>query len=313
MKIRKDFLAQRDIYETDLGRPVLSKKEFISELKDAIINNRPYAAGRTGISEQFWMYYPIMLKEAENKSAIRVFEKHLRFHGYWQAGIFPASPGFFLEYNDFYILHLRAMNCLGMVLEPVMGPKIIRFYDFSPKLLFFQDLVPDKSVPDNPENCYLQYFFGKKILLICPFAGVLKSRATREIFEGVWSKTGKKWFFPESVEDLEFPYGFEDKTQRQYSSAIALFEYISREIGKRDFDIALVAAAGLSVPIASRVKSLGRICIALGGDLQILFGVLGKRWRERKAWKEKYFNEWWIDMPEKYKPASRGACDEAYW
>lgn len=313
MNIKKELLAQKELYETAPGRHVLSRKEFILELKDAIEHNHPFAAGRTGISEQFWMYYPLILKEAKSKAAIRVFERHLRFHGYWQAGIFPAHPEFFLEYNDFYIHHIRTMDCLGLILEPIMGPKIIRTYDLSCRLLYFQDLVPDKSMPDDPDNCYLQYFKGKNILLICPFARVLKSRATREIFEGVWSKTGKRWFFPKSVEALEFPYGFEADTQKKFSNAIALFEDISSEIEKRYFDIALVAAAGLTVPIASCVKRLGKICVCLGGDLQILFGVLGKRWRDRESWKKKYFNEWWIDMPEHYKPAKAKACNEAYW
>jgi hypothetical protein len=53
------------------------------------------------------------------------------------------------------------------------------------------------------------------VLLICPFANLLKNRATREIFEGVWSKFGKKWFYPQSIDAIEFPYGFTKETQQK--------------------------------------------------------------------------------------------------
>ena len=85
------------------------------------------------------------------------------------------------------------------------------------------------------------------------------------------------------------------------------------EIEKKDFDIALVAAAGLSLPIVAKAKQMGKIAISLGGDLQVLFGVRGNRWRNKERWRKDYFNEWWIDMPEKYKPKEVGFCEGAYW
>lgn len=313
MKIKEQWVGRKDLYEAQSGSPIATRKDFISDLKSAIDKRQGYGVGRAGISEQFWMYYPIVLNEETNKTKIRVYEKHLRYHGFFQSGIFPAQPDFYLEYNSRYIESIRSLDLFGLILDPIMGPKIINFYNLTNTIIYFKDLIPDRSNPGNQENCYLHYFEDKRLLLICPFADLLCQRATKETFEGVWSKTGKPWFYPRSVDSLEFPYGFAAETQKKYSNALALLDAISKELERKYFDIALIAAAGLSVPIVSIIKRMGKIGIVLGGDLQVLFGVRGKRWRDQERWKRDYFNAWWIDMPEKYKPKEDGFCEGAYW
>jgi len=302
-----------DFHEKELGIRIIPRLEFLHDLKNAIDKGIAYATGRIGISEQFWMYYPIFLEKKPNKTKLRVYEKHLVYHGFFQAGIFPADPDFFLKYNTIYIQKTKDMDCLGLILDRFMGPEIIRYYNLAGKFIYFKEIVPDRSVPSNPGNCYLPFFKDKKILLICPFANLLKQRAKKDIFEAVWAKTRRKWFYPACVDALEFPYGFEQETHEKYPNALVLLESITSEISRRDFDIALIAAAGLTVPIASFVKQMKKISICPGGEIQILFGVLGKRWRNWERWKRDYFNEWWIDMPDKYKPKKKQVCEGAYW
>jgi len=307
-------VAKKEFFEEQFKIPLITRRDFINDLKAATEKSIPFAAARIGHSEEHWMYYPILLSRETNKTKIRVFERYLRFHGFSQAGIFPSEPSFYLKYNNYYVESVKNLDGLGLILNPVMTPEIIRFYNLTNRLTYYMDLIPDRSIPSNQNNCYLQYFEGKKMLIVCPFADFLKERATKEIFEGVWSKTGKKWFYPQSVDSLEFPYGFASETYRKYPTALELFEYIANEVEKKDFDIALIAAAGLTIPIAVHVKRLGKIGISFGGDLQLFFGVMGKRWREQELWRKEHFNDWWIDMPAKYRPKKYEICDSgAYW
>ena len=162
--------------------------------------------------------------------------------------------------------------------------------------------------------CYLKHLRGKKILLINPFARFLAERANKETFENVWKKTGKKWFYPESVEGIEFPYGLSKKTQEQYDTVFNLIDEIKEKISKKDFDVAFIAAGGIAIPLASYIKDLGKVSISLGGHLQVLFGVLGERWRGREDWKNRYFNEYWVNLPEKYIPEEKEECENSsYW
>ncbi len=302
-------------YGTWLRHRSLPKQELIEQIGEAVQKRRGFATGKLGLSQKHWMYYEVLLRKKRDAEEVRQFEKALIFHSFNQEGLFPKDLAFYREYNRFYMPHVKNLDCLGLVYEPAfMEWEILSYYDLGQAHTHYVNQEPDRSCPSNDENCYLKYFRNKKILIICPFAGLLKERATEEVFEGVWSKTGKRWFYPSEVDAIEFPYGFARTTQEKHGSALQLFEHITDEIDRRTFDIALIAAAGLAIPLASYVKSIGKVGIDLGGHLQILFGVIGKRWRNWENWRRDYFNEWWIDMPEKYKPEETDVCDRgAYW
>ncbi len=313
MKIKSDLLGKKEIYQKQLGSHILTRRDFINDIKTAVKNQSGYAAARIGISEQFWMYYPAVLHKEKNKTKLKVFEKHLRYHAYLQSGIFPVEPEFFIKYTAFMLDEMKHLDCLGMILDSVIGPEIIRFHHIDNNLIYFKDMIPDKSTPSDPQNDYLQYFKDKIILIVCPFAHLLKKRAEKEIFERVWSKINKKWFFPKKVDSVEFPYGFDKETPERYDSSLELFASVENKIKKKNFDIALIAAGGLTVPLASSVKKLGKIAVSLGGDLQVLFGVRGQRWRGKPRWQRDYFNKLWVDTPARYKPDKPDACNGAYW
>jgi hypothetical protein len=293
--------------------PTISRREFLKDVGSAVTQGTGYAAGKIGRSNQFWMHYEMLLENECDANKIAEFERDLTFHGLNQMGIFPAECKFYLKFNRFYVDHVRNLDCLGVCFYP--GElEIIRYYGLKNKFLYYPQQEPDRSSPSDVNNCYLQYFRDKRLLIVCPFAELLKQRATKEIFEGVWSKTGKKWFYPKSVEALEFPYGFSAETHKTYRTVFDLFDDTKAKLHRKEFDVALIAAAGLAIPIASYIKSKGKIAIDLGGHLQIIFGVIGQRWRNLDDWKRDYFNEYWIDMPVKYKPKETAVCDNgAYW
>jgi hypothetical protein len=197
--------------------------------------------------------------------------------------------------------------------EPAaLEAEIVRVHGVPGKLIHFVDQEPDRSSPDEPTRCYLPSLRGQRLLLVSSHARLLCERANRETFEAVWVKTGKKWFDPRQVEAVEFPYGFSRRTQDRYLSSLALFADITAEIARREFDVALIAAGGLGIPLASFVKSLGKVAVSLGGHLQVLFGVLGDRWRRQATWQEQYVNSAWIDFPPEYR-LEPGESHENYW
>ena len=73
-----------------------------------------YAAGKIGASEQYWMYYEILLGKERNIDNIQNFTDKLIFHGVKQEGIFPGDPEFYLRFNVFYMDHVRNLDSLGI-------------------------------------------------------------------------------------------------------------------------------------------------------------------------------------------------------
>ncbi len=295
---------------------LISRQQFLAGLRAALADGAGYATGKLGVSEIQWLSYSVAAARAgQDSRLLRLLEPNFLFHGLKQLALFPADPRFYLQFSEVFTAHLRNLDCLGVVPDLLRYTQpLLDFYELRMPLVSYPHQEPDRSSPADEERCYLPDLADRRLLLVSSFAELLRERATREIFEGVWAKTGKRWFNSRSVEALEFPYGYTAATHRRYASSLELLDEIATEMSRRDFDVALIAAAGLGVPLASIAKQLGKVGLHLGGHLQVLFGVLGKRWRERPEWHERYFNDFWIDMPARYRPPETDIADGgAYW
>lgn len=64
-------------------------------------------------------------------------------------------------------------------------------------------------------------------------------------------------------------------------------------------EIVLIGCGGLGMIIGHRLKELGKVCIVMGGAIQVLFGIKGKRW-ETHSVISRFWNPTW-----KYPPLER--------
>lgn len=109
----------------------------------------------------------------------------------------------------------------------------------------------------------------------------------------------------------------------EFSSWFEALEYMKEEIDKVDFDICLIGAGAYGFPLAAYVKSIGKKAVHMGGSLQLLFGIKGKRWEDplygvqELGIQGRYcdlMNEHWIYPSKENKPKNanvvEGAC---YW
>ena len=93
------------------------------------------------------------------------------------------------------------------------------------------------------------------------------------------------------------------------------FETFKNNISKEEFDIALVSCGGYGMPICDFIYcSMNKSCIYMGGALQLLFGIMGKRW-EKHAIISGFRNEHWVyplaeDVPENHQNYCEGGT---YW
>ncbi len=292
-----------------------TRDQFAEMVGAAITARHGFAAGKLGTSQQHWMVYPILRAHAHSALSVAAFFlSKVAPHALKNAGVFPATPEFLLRYNELYVESVRALDSVGLFLEGnEMESMIVRHYGLT-RLIHFQDQEPDRATDGVAGACFLPHLRGARVLLVCPFAGLLRARATAATYEAVWSKLGKRWFEPKSVDALEFPYGVAASTRARYPDAIQLLDEIRGELDRRTYDVALIGAAGMAIPLAAHAKSRGKVAIDLGGHLQIIFGVIGKRWRAWPDWHDRYFNAHWMDMPERYRPDQAGVCDDgAYW
>ena len=98
-----------------------------------------------------------------------------------------------------------------------------------------------------------------------------------------WVQTGH----PKSVArgSNEWPY--------EVTNSLEAINYIVTEVVKQGSRFALIGCGGIGMIVANKLKERGVICIVLGGAIQVLFGIKGKRW-ENHSVISKFWNEHWV-------------------
>ena len=295
---------------------LIERIDLIQKVKESVEQNKGFAMGKLGFSEQFLLGYLPFKATNPGGIQLKAYEAMLRYHCEYMFGIFPTDTSFLHEFAQFYTKHVQQIDILGLF-QADQEEKIIKENELNAQFIPYQFTEPDRSIPAIEKNCYLRFFEGKKILFISPFGDLLNSRANKDIFEAVWLSIGKKWFWPSEVNGYEIPYSYVTSvnTYKKYTNSMTLFDSICTNINELDFDIAFIGAGALGLPIASHLKNQGKIAISLGGHLQVLFGISGGRWNKDEFWTTNYINERWIEMPKKYNPENKSILTDngAYW
>ena len=297
-----------------LGRSLVPAETFAERVGRALDEGRGFAAGKLGNTERSLLQYPMVLERETDRMRIWAFERMLKAKVLLTAGLFPADSAFYRRFVARYAENVRALDSVGVDPRALRASlELLRYHDVEGEVVRWWDQEPDHSVPYDERRCWLPHLRGRRVLLASPFAQLLAERANRETFEAVWAATGAPWFEPARVEALEFPYGYSRRTWDDFPTALHLLDDIAARLDERDFDLAIIGAGGLGIPIASHVKSTGRVGISLGGHIQPLFGVGGERWRGFADWQEAgIFNHAWIDLPDEYRPEPSETIED-YW
>ena len=165
------------------------------------------------------------------------------------------------------------------------------------------ELFPPNSISSKPWSFSLE---GKKVLVIAGFS---------ESFEKQFRRIDKVFpseVYPKySADFIKSPISmgglFDKKTWIEH------LERMKKEMEAIEFDVALISAGAYALPLAYHAKKLGKVGITCGGELQLFFGVIGKRWESMEK-VVKYRNEYWVRPSESERPANwREIENGCYW
>ncbi len=97
------------------------------------------------------------------------------------------------------------------------------------------------------------------------------------------------------------------------TSWMGAVRYISDKIIATNPDICLIGCGGMGMIIAGILKQKGIACVVMGGSIQVLFGIKGKRWATHDVI-SKFWNDSWVWPAEEETPKGaakiEGSC---YW
>ncbi len=149
---------------------------------------------------------------------------------------------------------------------------------------------------------------GKKVLVISPFAKQIKKQYKQRLKLFANADEILPEFKLLTIEAVQtIGYEVDDRFENWFEA----LQFMKNEMAKLDFDICLVGAGSYGTPLAIYAKELGKIGLQTGGATQTLFGLIGKRWENRKHVKQ-HINEYW-QRPEKIPFYKEGIENGAYW
>jgi hypothetical protein len=159
---------------------------------------------------------------------------------------------------------------------------------------------------DNPWTRALK---GKKVLVIHPFA---KSISLQYLKSDKLFKDEN--ILPEfELRTVKAVQSVGGKGALGYRTWFEALEDMKSQIAKCDFDIALLGCGAYGLPLASYIKQMGRQAIYMGGSLQLMFGIMGKRW-ENEEYVTKHVNEYWVRPSENERPKQSSKVEDGcYW
>jgi len=284
----------RDFWKKNL---LIPHTEFHGRVVQAVANGQPLAVGRLGGVEAsilMWaegaanLRWPICSLFSDTQS------------GATNAGIRPRNKD---SYRVFADLCRKAMAGLDLQGVWSSGYEAVCIGKGARREFFNVEITGPDGANPNHWLCSLQ---GKRVLVVSPFDGTIQKQIPR--LAGVWPKSD--WMSGTEFRSVPFPYLIDEGCPETWWE---VYERIGETVLRGDYDVALFGCGGLGLPFAHLAKKAGRVGIHLGGHLQLIFGIYGKRHIEQD-WHRQHINDAWVrpDADEVAKTASRveGGC---YW
>lgn len=221
---------------------------------------------------------------------------------YTNAGIYCENEQSLIEWCERYI---KAVQDLDYVLKwcPEQGDEYVINTVGSGKILTdFNQLEPFM----HGEAGWHYNLSDRKVLCVSALSDTVTQQAEKygDIWPGasIGDVVTVRSTYSEALTGLD-PVDWRDKMSR-----------LKDEIGKADFDFAVVGCGGYSLEICQFIKAMGKSVVHLGGAVQLLFGIRGKRWDGCFASEKWYGTQAWVrPMPHEVPVKCELVENGCYW
>lgn len=230
------------------------------------------------------------------------------------SGVFPPTEEISVKFSQHYLNDIPLIDLLGS----------FQYYEkFMPLKKDIINVHLETLYPFFVNDPWTKGLKGKKVLIVHPFEDSIKQQYKKRelLFEN-------KDILPEfeliTLKAIQSAAGI----QTPYKDWFEALKVMEEQITKIDFDICLLGCGAYGLPLAAHVKRMGKKAIHIGGGLQLLFGIKGKRWDNPNYGKEEFklyknlmdlsynslYNEHWIrplisDTPDSFNKIDNGT----YW
>ncbi len=231
------------------------------------------------------------------------------------AGVFNPTPELLEHFAQRYLEDSKIIDMLMSVNYKEKYMPLKR----DCKFIHFESIYPYCV-----ERPWTRIIEGKKVLVVHPYADtIIKQYSKRTLLYK------NPTILPQF--DLKTLKAVQSSAYNEvpFDSWFDALSFMEKKMDEIDYDICLLGCGAYGLPLAAHAKRNGKQAVHIGGGLQLLFGIKGKRWeveyRQPNPWGYNtpfrldvnyydLFNEHWTypsgdEVPEKAKSVE-GAC---YW
>ena len=293
------FVKEERYYKKEhrFANLVVHTNSFTSEwLYNKIVEGQPFMAGRFGLSELL---------------AMRAFEcnvpdkkkKALEQLCLW-SGFFPNCESMGKRFLEQMTSACYEVDFLAVGYQAMEDYFIKKFMNRDIVLAEFRCFEP--WYDGKPWTRALK---GKKVLVIHPFAETINKQMVYR--EKIFPETE---ILPDcEVLTLKAVQTVAGQVDERFATWFDALDYMYNEAMGFEFDIALIGCGAYGFPLAAKIKKAGKQAIHMGGMLQVLFGIKGKRWDDDPI-VSKLYNDCWVRPSENEKPRKSSAVENGcYW
>lgn len=290
----------RKLYTKAFGRyklPTLQREEDPDRASEMIYNllssDKPCMIARFGSTEMLALvnYLGVNSKTHSIIDYIRGkqsewwWNKNVMNQMQQWSGFFPPTPENMQKFGDMMMGDIKYVDILGSWLS-----QEYYFFKYLPKvsLINLELLNPFWS-----QKPWSRVLYGKKILVVHPFAETIKSQYfnREKLFKDKNVLPDFELFTLKAVQSLG---GKSDQFENWFDA----LNWMKHEMDKIDYDICLIGCGAYGFPLAAHAKRMGKKAVHLGGSLQLLFGIRGKRWEDPnyniKYNYSTFMNDFWV-------------------
>ena len=270
---------------------MLSSTQSHQAIINAISNKTPFATGKLGANECNTLYRYL--------NNTQIFVPYLET----VAGVFPLNQNTVNEFSKIYLEDLKEIDVLLSWAKDWGEDQILNHIGFNNNKTEFWEGIEPFFI----ENNWTNHLGGKKVLVISSHIHSIEHQYPN--LSKIWN--GK--LFKDKFELYLLKSPFQPQFEQYHNSWFETLDWLKANLKEIDFDIMLVGAGAYSLPLVVEAKRLGKVGIHLGGAIQLLFGVNGKRWDSSSDF-QALVNEYWIRPLKEDTPSSKetveGGC---YW
>ena len=219
------------------------------------------------------------------------------------AGIFPVTPQLLSKVAAIYVESIAQSDLLG-------------FWQTTHQARLLSDHYPD--IPLAPLPALEPYRHAlpwsaalkhRRVLVVHPFASSIQRQFQLNRF-AIFDNPN---VLPEMDLQVLAPPQTLAPLTGGYATWLEAFAHLKETVLQQDFDVALLGCGAYGLPLGAAIKATGRQAIHLGGALQVLFGIRGRRW-EQLPEISALMNDNWVRPTQQETPASASRVDEGcYW